>query len=147
MLMQSAPARGVADGRPNGPDFATLTAAYRGSGGMERGDDLARLLEERLRGDFLTLARLIASRQIFSFPWQHSLWVPMFQFDPVDLSIGGAAHQVVRELTPGRDGWALARWFALPHRRLDAQRPVDLLRSDLAAVLRTARADGGGPAG
>jgi len=147
MLMQLSPARAVAGQHPNGPEFATLVGAYRGSGGMERGDDLARLLEDRLRGDFLSLARLIASRQIFSFAWQHSLWVPMFQFDPVDLSLGGAAQQVLRELTPGRDGWALARWFAQPQRRLDGQRPVDLLHSDLPAVLRAARAEAPGSAG
>jgi len=128
----------VAARPPNAADFATLRAAFSGSGGLARGDELAQLLQDRCRGDFLSLARLIAARRIFSFPWHHSLWVPMFQFDPLDLSIRDTPQQVAAHLAGGLDGWALALWFALPNRCLAGWRPVDLLHSNLPAVLRAA---------
>jgi len=128
-----------ADVLPKDRDFVAMHAAYRGSGGMARGDDLARLLEDRQRGDFVSLARLIVAGEIFSFEWHHSFWVPMFQFELRDLSTKAAAHQVLAELARAFDGWALALWFTQPNSCLDGQRPVDLLDSNLPAVLGAAR--------
>ena len=131
-----------ADVLPKDRDFVAMHAAYRASGGMARGDDLARLLEDRRRGDFASLARLIVAGEIFSFEWHHSVWVPMFQFELRDLSTKAAPRQVLAELSHGFDGWTLAVWFARPNPCLNGQRPVDLLDSNLPAVLdadRTAR--------
>src|SRR5450755_1135237 len=67
--------------------FAAMRAAYQPVGGLARGDDLARLLEERARGDFVSLARLIVDGEVFAFEWRRTYWIPMFQFDLADLSI------------------------------------------------------------
>ena len=131
----------LGSGPANDFDFIAMGTALRASGGLARGDELARLLKDRQRGDFVSLARLIASRQLFSFKWQQSFWVPMLQFETLDLSIRPAPQQLVLQLAPRLDGWALARWFALPHRGLAGRRPVDLLGSHLSELLALARAD------
>ncbi len=136
------PAAGAPGSGPaNDDDFAALSTALRASGGLARGDELARLLQERQRGDFVSLARLIASRQVFSFQWQHSFWVPMLQFETLDLSLRPAPRQLALQLAPALDGWALACWFARPHRGLAGRRPVDLLGSHLPELLVLAHAD------
>jgi hypothetical protein len=122
-------------------EFAALRVAYRATGGVACGDDLARLLEDQRCGDFVSLARLIASRDIFGFVWQHAFWVPMFQFDLRDLTIKSGPRRVLAELAAEFDGWALADWFVRASSWLNGQRPVDLLDSDLPSVLKAARAD------
>ena len=122
-------------------DFTTLRAAYRGSGGIARGDELARRLEDHRCGDFVSLARLIVSGEVISFEWRNSYWVPMFQFAPGDLSLRRGPLRVVAELAPVLDGWAIASWFAQPNCRLVDRRPIDLVDSNLPAVLDAARAE------
>jgi len=133
--------RQVATGLPNGRDFLALNAACRPTGGLARGDDLARLLADHRFGDFVSLAGLIDSGEIFGFEWRHYFWIPMFQFELRDLSSKPGARQVREELAPAFDGWPLATWFGDPNAWLSARRPVDLLDSDLPAVLDAARAD------
>ncbi len=126
---------------PSDRDFAAMRAGYQSSGGVARGEDLALLLEDRQRGDFVSLARLIASGEVFCFEWRSSLWIPMFQFDRDDLSIKPGARQVLSELSTVFDGWTIAVWFAQRNSWLNEQRPVDLLDSNLPLVLQAARAD------
>ena len=126
---------------PSGFGYSALLAAFRASGGIARGDDLARLLEYLDRGDFISLARLIAERKVFGFAWGETWWIPMFQFELHDLSLSARAQAVVAELSGAYNGWPLACWFAEPNDGLRQRRPVDLLRSDLPAVLEAARAD------
>jgi hypothetical protein len=124
--------------KPNSSAFVNLLSAFRGSGGTARGDDLGRLLEDHRCGDFVSLARLIVSDDIFGFEWRHSYWVPMFQFDLSDLSTRIGPQQVRAAL--GLDeGWRTAVWFARPNRWLMGQRPVDLIESELTAVIHAAR--------
>jgi hypothetical protein len=68
----------------------------------------------------------------------------MFQFDARDLSIRPETRLVIEALGSGGDGWTLARWFAHPHAGLNELAPVDLLHSDLPAVLEVANADRAG---
>lgn len=131
----------VIDRRPSSAGFAALLSAYRSSGGTARGDDLARLLADHHRGDYVSLARLIVAGDVFGFEWRQTLWIPMFQFDARDLAIKQGARQVLAELTADFDGWALAAWFANGNTWLGGHRPVDLLDRDLPAVLDAARAD------
>lgn len=126
---------------PTDRDFVAMRAGYRATGGIARGDDLARLLEDMQRGDVSTLARLIAAGEVFGFDWHGSFWVPMFQFDLRDLSVRPSVRQVQTELAQVFDGWTMAVWFAQRNSWLDEQRPVDLLNSQLSAVLHAARAD------
>jgi uncharacterized protein (DUF2384 family) len=39
------------------------------------------------------------------------------------------------------DGWGVSTWFVEPHESLARHRPVDLLESNLRAILQAARAD------
>ncbi len=126
---------------PTSRGFAALLAAYRASGGTARGDDVARLLEEHRMGDFVSLARHIAAREIFGFEWRGALWIPMFQFELRDLSIKPAASTVLAELGSGFDGWERAAWFAQPNCWLNYRRPADVVQSDLAEVVAAARTD------
>lgn len=121
--------------------FAALRVAFRASGGLARGDDIALLLADRGRGDYVSLARLIGAGEVFGFEWQRSFWIPMFQFDPRDLSIRPGSRQVLAELASAFDGWRLATWFTEPNAWLDAARPIDLIDVDPAEVVQAARAD------
>ena len=129
------------DVTPSNRGFVAMLTAYRATGGTARGDDLARMLEDHHRGDFVSLARLVVTGVVFGFEWRHTFWVPMFQFDLRDLSIRPGLPLVLAELRPQFDGWTLAAWFAQPNSWLDDRRPVDLLDSDLSEVLQAARAD------
>lgn len=126
---------------PSERGFTALRDAYRETGGIADGDDLARLLEERQLGRYMSLARLIVLGGVFSFEWRGIYWIPMFQFGLQDLSLKPGPRQVLAELMPVLKEWPLAAWFARPNARLSRQRPVDLLDADLPAVLRAARAD------
>ncbi|MGZ5133090.1 MAG: hypothetical protein ACXWCV_15525 [Caldimonas sp.] len=121
--------------------FLAMHSAYRPTGGLARGDDLARLLADRARGDYFSLARLIVAGEVFGFEWQRSFWVPMFQFDLGDLSIKQGLRQVLAELASEFDGWRLAAWFVESNAWLDAARPIDLIDSDPSEVVQAARAD------
>jgi hypothetical protein len=127
--------------RPNDRDFIAMHAAYRATGGIARGGDLARLLKARERGDFVSLAKLLVSGKLLGFCWHNSFWVPMFQFDLSDMSIRQEPQQVVVLLRTALDDWSLANWFAQSNSWLNNRRPVDLLESNLPAVLNAARAD------
>ena len=128
-------------GIPTDRHFRALRAAYQVTGSIASGDDLARLLQDQRRGDFVTLARLIVSGEIFGFEWRDTFWIPMFQFDLRDLSTKHSPCQVLSELGTAFDGWELAVWFVQPNSWLNDRSPVDLLETHLSAVLEAARAD------
>ena len=126
---------------PSSTGFTAMLQAYRATGGTARGDDLARLLQDRPNGGYVSLARLIATRKVFSFEWRNTYWVPMFQFDLADLSQRPGAQQVLVELNSEFDDWHAALWFTQPNVWLQGVKPVDLINTDLQAVLEAARAD------
>ncbi len=126
---------------PSDRQVMAMRAAYRATGGFALGDDLARLLSQRQRGDFVSLARLIVSGEVFGFQWRHAFWIPLFQFDLRDMTINPGSRRVLPELAGEFDGWELANWFATANSWLDDRRPVDVLATNLRAVLEAARAD------
>lgn len=126
---------------PSDRDFVAMRAAYRATGGVARGDDLARLLEDRGLDGRASLPGLVDGGALFGFEWRRYFWIPMFQFELHDLSIKTAPQQVLAELAAEFDGWNLAAWFAQPNSWLRERRPVDVLDSNLPAVLGAARAD------
>ena len=122
--------------------FAAMRTAFLATGGIARADDLARLLDDdHRRGEFVDLARLIDSDEVFGFAWRDAFWVPMFQFELRDLSLKPRPRQVLIELPTQHDGWMLAAWFARPNAWLHERRPIELLDTHLPAVLDAARAD------
>ncbi len=123
---------------PNEQGFVALQSVYRPSGGLARGADLASRLQHRRVGGYVSLARLIVNRQVFSFSWQNDDWLPMFQFDTADLSLRPAVQDILAELLDIMDGWTLALWFVQANRALGQVVPLDLLQLDPAAVLQAA---------
>jgi hypothetical protein len=129
-------------GHPYGVvEFDALRLSYRASGGLVCGDELARALEDRGSGGFVSLAKLIVCAEVFGFEWRHGFWVPMFQFSPEELTIKPATKAVLAELGSAFDDWDLATWFVRPNSWLGERRPLDLLQSELPSVLQAARAD------
>jgi len=126
---------------PTDSRFAALKMAYEAGAGLMGGDDLARLLAERQNGDFVSLARLIASGEIFGFHWQGDFWVPLFQLDPSDFTVRQAPQAIASDLAQVFDGWSIALWFVRPNSWLHGQRPIDVLDSRPTAVLEAARGD------
>lgn len=121
--------------------FIALLDAYRPTGGLLRGDDLADLLIARDSGDHATLARSIVAGEILSFDWNRTIWVPAFQLDPDSLTAGSATRRVLAELSGAFDGWSAAQWFVAPNAWLRECTPLELLETRLDAVLDAARAD------
>jgi hypothetical protein len=128
-------------GTPTSVGVATLLAAFRSTGGVLRGDELAMMLEDLKMGDVASLGRAMASREICSFQWRSAFWIPMFQFDLESLSLKRGPRKILGELTDVFDEWMLTAWFAQPNSWLKGRKPVDLLGSNLQAVFEAARAD------
>lgn len=122
-------------------NFIALLNAYRPTGGLLRGDDLADLRAMRDQGDHAALARSIVAGEILCFEWNRTFWVPAFQLEGDSLIVGSGAHSVLAELSRAFDGWSAAQWFAAPNAWLRDRAPVDLMASDLPAVIDAARAD------
>lgn len=129
--------------RPVGPlpdgEFVRLQQAYRPSGGLAHGDELATRLHLQGTGGYARLARWIVGQQVFSFAWHEHFWLPMFQFEPVELTPREGLHHVLSELATVMDGPALAGWFASPNDALQGHSPVAMWATDKAAVHHAAR--------
>lgn len=69
------------------------------------------------------------------------LWLPLLQFDGVDMSLQPAMAQVAAELAGVFDAWELWCWLAAPNSSLDDRAPFDVLLNDPDAVLQAARVD------
>ena len=119
---------------PNGRNFISMLEAFRASGGVAPSPILDQLFREYRVAKPVTLAELVATGLLFGFLWRDNLWVPMFQFEAEDLVVKACA-QKVRAQLPLLSGWTLASWFATPKVQLDGHTPVDMLDSNLEAVL------------
>lgn len=125
----------------NRQGFDAVIGVYKTRGGTARADDLALLMQEKQKDNFVSVARQIAARDIFSFEWQCHYWIPMFQFNPHDLSVKQEVRRVVHELDGVLDSSTLAQWFAVPNVWLKGQRPVDMVDRQFSDVLIAARSD------
>ncbi len=126
--------------------FVAMLRAFRSSGGLLRGDEVADLLSfhqgpEGCRSGVALLGRQIAARQVVSFEWRGERWMPLFQFTLADMSLRETVRDITSELAPIMDGWALANWYARPNAWLAQQTPVDAIKEDPASVLQAARAE------
>jgi len=118
--------------------FVSLLLAFRASGGMLDGDDLALLLAEYKQSDCMSLPVLIASGNLFRVTWRNTVWIPMFQFELSTLEIKPECGVVSSALEKSLDQWNAACWMILPNDRLDDRKPVDLIDTDFLAVLDAA---------
>lgn len=121
--------------------FVALQQGYRASGGLLRSDAWTAAAGTDGRPLYIGVARQLVAGQLFSFRWHDSIWLPRFQFSPDGRALRDAPLQVLAELGGVFDGWDLAGWYVADNGGLGDRRPIDLLDSDLPAVLATARAD------
>jgi hypothetical protein len=119
--------------------FVALQNAYRSSGGLASGSELAARLHINGEGGYASLARWIVGHHVFSFAWHEDFWLPMFQFDPRDLSLRRGLRPVLAELVDVMDGWAMAAWFAQPNEALQGHSPVSVWASHWPDVFQAAR--------
>ena len=120
--------------------FIAMLDAYRGSGGLARAQEVVALLKRRGGSDLATLASWIVNQKVICFEWQAKIWLPLFQFNRVDMTLQSGLIQVLAQLIPDHDGWALANWFAQPNAWLGGRTPAAMLGLDASAVLNASRA-------
>jgi hypothetical protein len=84
---------------------------------------------------------LVFCGEVFAFPWQDAMWIPMFQFDMSGLAVESGPQSVASTLGLGFNGWAIASWFVEPCSWLGDHRPIECLGSRLSEVLYAARAN------
>lgn len=119
--------------------FVRMLRAFRETGGLARGDEVADLLMQRNAGDVSRLARWIVTRQVISFDWRGELWVPLFQFELATMALRQETRHLSAELSPVLDGWGVALWCASPHEKLDGCAPADVVAGAYDEVLAAAR--------
>ena len=124
----------------NPPGFEEMIGIYSASGGTTTADDLAVMLKERNKGNFVSLERHIALRDIVSYEWRNHRWIPLFQFDIRNMDIKQEVSRVAQVLSPVFDNGMLALWFTKPNTWLKGRRPVDWIDSHFSDVLCAARA-------
>lgn len=121
--------------------FITLLDAYRPTGGLLRGDVFLDCLAQGNSEGLIRLARKIADRQVLSFRWADSAWLPMFQFAAPSLEPRDEVGSVLHEWEGAWDGWDIAQWFVAPNRWLGGVAPLSELFVHVEHVRDAARAD------
>ena len=120
--------------------FIDLLNAFRPSGGLARSDETLELFMRRGGPNLSTVARWIARREVVCLDWNAQSWMPIFQWDLVDMVPLPQLALVVAELNAVYPPWALAAWFARPNAWLGSERPADVLLSHGGEVVDAARA-------
>jgi len=118
-----------------------MQRAFRPTGGMVGGDEMARLMRRHSEQPISVLARWIVSREAVSFEWKSQTLLPLFQFDLSDMSLRPGVTGVVRELAGVFEDMSLALWFAESNAWLGDVSPAEVIAVDPASVLDCARAD------
>ena len=134
-------AREGSQGRLAQQQYHALSQGYASSGGIAGCDEMVGLLRCRFDQPISVLARWIVGRAVVHFEWRATTMLPIFQFDIANMTIRPQVSDVLRELRDTFDDREVALWFAQPNAWLDGRAPVDVLRTDPASVLDTARAD------
>ena len=119
--------------------FTELLDAYRRSGGLARGSEVAMRAASRRQDGSAWLEDLLRRRMVISLDWHSGLWLPLFQFDRSDMSVREEVRRPCAELAPVMDGWDLAQWFIRPQCLLHHCSPLDMLETQPALVLDAAR--------
>ncbi len=129
--------------QPAGTDqqFIALLDSYRDSGGLARAQELVQVFKHRCGCDITPLASWIAKRKVICFEWQSQTWLPLFQFNPLDMTLKPGLSLILAELSSNDDAWDVANWFAQPNAWLGQCSPAASLGLDPAAVLSAWRAD------
>lgn len=103
-------------------------------------EQVAQLLGSRAKNARATASRLVSHGAIFSVEVASRRVFPGFQFAPTTGAVRPEVGEVLAELplTLRRSDWQLALWWTTPSSWLDDQRPVDVLATDPARVVKAA---------
>jgi hypothetical protein len=115
--------------------------AFRSTGGLMTGDELAVLLRRQADQPLSLLARWIVDRRVISFEASGETWLPVFQFEPGAMTVRRELQQVIDELREVFDDWELTEWFASSNCWLGGVSPSVCMLRDPEAVIGAARAD------
>lgn len=121
--------------------FVHMLNAFRVSGGLARVPEVAARYQLYGGRDESPLAGWINKRQAICFEWQSRRWMPLFQFNPVGLTLRAGLSGVLAELVGVYDDWELASWFAKSNPWLEDCAPADMLAVAAPRVLNAARAE------
>jgi hypothetical protein len=121
--------------------FVNLLNAFRESGGLARANEVASQFQRRSAQDISVLGGLLLKRQAIAFEWHSKLWMPLFQFNPSDMSLRAGLADILAELVVVYNDWDLASWFAKPNPWLSEGLPADTLAVAAPQVLWAARAE------
>jgi hypothetical protein len=121
--------------------FVNLLNGFRESGGLARANEVASQFQRRSAQDISVLGGRLVKRQAIGFEWQSKLWMPLFQFNPSDMSLRAGLAGILAELVVVYNDWDLARWFAKPNPWLSDGLPANALAVAAPQVLWAARAE------
>ncbi|OIQ70246.1 hypothetical protein GALL_481410 [mine drainage metagenome] len=121
--------------------FVDLLNAYRRSGGLARAQEVAARFKRQGINDISPLASWLVKREVISIEWQSKIWLPLFQFQPVGMSLRPGLSPVLAELVAVYNDWDVATWFTRPNPWLADALPADSLAVGAAQVLDAARAE------
>jgi hypothetical protein len=121
--------------------FIAMLDAYRRSGGLARAQELAVTWKSCGERRLSELANWIVKRKVISLEWQSIIWLPLFQFNRVDMTLVPGLEDSLSELVVVRDHWQIANWFSLPNHWLADCTPADMLATAASEVLNAARAE------
>lgn len=117
--------------------FLDLLAAYRVSGGLAPGSEIA---ARRPSSGLSALGRAIAAGEVIGLQWAGQHWLPVFQFERGDISLRPPVRLLLAELAGLLDEEERIQWFVQPNPWLDSASPLQLLATDFARVHDAARA-------
>lgn len=121
--------------------FVDLLNAFRRSGGLARAPEVAGRFQCRGGLEVSPLSGWINKREVICIEWQSRQWLPLFQFNPVGLTLRAGLSTVLAELVGIYDDWQLATWFAQSNPWLADCTPADTLAVAAPQVLNAARAE------
>jgi hypothetical protein len=121
--------------------YLVMQHAFRTTGGVVCGDQLAHALRKRVEQPVSVVARWIVGREVVSYAWRSQTMLPLFQFDMPRVVLRSSAAGVIRELKDVYTDWGLAMWFVESNSWLDGATPLATIETDPSAVLDAARAD------
>ncbi len=121
--------------------FVDLLNAFRPSGGLARVTEVAARFQMHGVQEVSPLAGWISRREVICFEWQSRLWLPLFQFNPVGLTLRAGLGDIVAELPEVYSDWEVATWFAYPNPLLEHRAPADMLAVAAAQVRDAARVE------
>lgn len=126
---------------PRAWQFTAMRNAYQESGGLMRAPDLASLWQGHGVSDTHLLTQWIQNRQVISFEWQATTWLPMVQFNRSTMTLVPGFEAIQAELVAVYNDCDVAQWFSLPNTWLADRSPASALRHDAPEVLMAARAE------